>query len=88
MEKEIIQRPLKYDHNLACDICWEVATTPYSFNELCKQHEHWPTKETTLKWARDNSEFAEQLSEAIDIKEEHFSKDVKRESLLKDGGIS
>lgn len=78
------KRPTVYNDNLIRDICYEFAMTPCGLDELCEEHEHWPTKETIIQWLRKNPEFAELLSEAIEIKENYVHKKVKRESLLRE----
>lgn len=67
--KTKIKRPTIYNDNLMHNICWEFAMTPCGLDELCKEHKHWPTKQTIILWLREDPKFVELLSMAIEIKE-------------------
>jgi len=62
-------RPTEYTDKLASEIASTVSTSATRLAELCEQHNHWPTKDTIVKWIYAHSEFADLMIQALEMRD-------------------
>lgn len=57
-------RHTEYDHELAIEICEQIATNGDGLATLCKRNPHWPHRDTIYTWLRTQKAFADLYTRA------------------------
>lgn len=57
-------RPSGYNEEIAEEICDAVSDTPKMLEDLCDEHDHWPSAKTIYKWRRKYAEFGQMYTRA------------------------